>query len=133
MKELLIEAKVENLDVVIDFIFDALGTASFSQKTQAQISIATEEIFVNIASYAYGDKVGDAAIRVDAAETVVIEFEDSGVPFNPLESENPDITLTAAEREVGGLGIFMLKKLMDTVEYRYEGGKNILTITKNKE
>ncbi len=131
MKELMIEAKTENLDAVLDFISAELEAVSCPMKLQMQIAIAVEEIFVNIAHYAYNPETGGAVIRVavDGA-AVQIEFEDMGRPFNPLENETPDITLSADEREVGGLGIFMVKKMMDTVEYRHENGKNILAVKK---
>jgi anti-sigma regulatory factor (Ser/Thr protein kinase) len=88
-----------------------------------------EEIFVNIAHYAYTPETGSVTIRMSVQENIVIEFEDSGKPYNPLEKEDPDIKASAEEREVGGLGIFMVKKIMDKVEYRREGNKNILTIS----
>ena len=102
-------------------------------RIQTQIDIAVEEIFVNIANYAYNPEIGKAEIVVEITEkpvTVAITFEDSGVPYNPLEKQDPDITLNAEERDIGGLGIFMAKKSMDDIEYTYRDGKNILTIKK---
>lgn len=128
--ELLIEAKLENLDAVLDFINEKLETADCPLKMQTQISIAIEEIFVNIANYAYNPEVGGAVIRVSVGDEVVIEFEDNGKPYNPLEKSDPDITKSAEEREIGGLGIFMVKKIMDAVDYKRVGNKNILTIKK---
>jgi anti-sigma regulatory factor (Ser/Thr protein kinase) len=119
MKELVIEAKLENLDTVLDFVAEL----------PTQVTIAVEEIFVNIAHYAYTPETGSVTIRMSVQENIVIEFEDSGKPYNPLEKEDPDIKASAEEREVGGLGIFMVKKIMDKVEYRREGNKNILTIS----
>ena len=96
-----------------------------------QILIAAEEIFVNIASYAYGQETGSAEIRMTVEDGCAgIEFRDSGTPFDPLAKADPDVTLPAEERQIGGLGIFMVKKSMDDVQYRYEGGENILTIRK---
>ena len=130
MKELIVEAKVENLNTVLDFVNDGLESVDCSMKLITQISIAVEEIFVNIAHYAYNPDTGSATIRMAVDPEVIIEFEDSGNPFNPLLKEDADITISAEEREIGGLGIFMVKKIMDSVEYKNEDGKNILTIRK---
>ncbi len=131
MKELRIEAKVENLAAVQDFIGAFLEETDCGMKTQLTIDVAVEEIFVNIASYAYGDRVGDALIRIEEAEGgVAITFEDTGIPYDPLAKEDPDITLSAAERQIGGLGIFMVKKSMDDMRYERRDDKNILTIVK---
>jgi anti-sigma regulatory factor (Ser/Thr protein kinase) len=129
MRELIVEAKVENLDEVLDFI--ASDTEELPIKIQTQLAITVEEIFVNIAHYAYNPKIGAAQIRMHGDEkNITIEFEDSGMPYNPLEKEAPDITLSAEEREVGGLGIFMVKEMMDQVSYRREGDRNILVVQK---
>ena len=130
MKELAIDAKTENLDAVLDFVSEQLESADCPVKTQTQIAIAVEEIFVNIAHYAYKPEAGGALIRVAVSDGVAIEFEDNGKPYNPLEKDDPDITTVAEERELGGLGIFMVKNIMDAVEYRREGNKNIITIKK---
>ena len=97
------------------------------------MDIAIDEIFGNIAHYAYGDKVGKATVRIeeyDNPKAIGITFIDSGVAYNPLEKEDPDITLSAEEREIGGLGIYMVKKNMDTMEYEYSQGQNKLLIKK---
>ena len=130
MKELIIEAKVENLNTVLDFVNTELESVDCPMKLATQVAIAVEEIFVNIAHYAYGSETGNATIRMAVEPEVIIEFEDSGKPFIPLEKEDADITLSAEEREIGGLGIFMVKKIMDSVEYKNEDGKNILIIRK---
>jgi anti-sigma regulatory factor (Ser/Thr protein kinase) len=130
MKELKIEAKIENFDAVSDFLNAELEAADCSMKLAMQITMAAEEIFVNIAHYAYAPETGEAVIRVRVSDEAVIEFEDCGKAYNPLEKDDPDITLGADERQIGGLGIFMVKKSMDSVNYRYENGKNILTLTK---
>ena len=130
MKELLIEAKAENLDTVLDFVSNELEVADCPMKAQTQIAIAVEEVFVNIAHYAYGSELGEVLIRIAVSEEAVIEFEDKGKPYNPLEKDDPDITMGAEERELGGLGIFMVKNIMDEVEYRQEEHKNILRIQK---
>ena len=132
MKELAIEAKTENLEAVLEFVSAELELAKCSMKLQTQIAIAVEEIFVNIAHYAYGSESGGAVVRVAAVgDELVIEFEDSGKPYDPLNKADPDVTAGVEEREIGGLGIFMVKKIMDTVEYGYKDGKNILKITKS--
>ena len=131
MKELRIEAKIDNLSAVQDFIGAFLEETDCSMKAQLSIDVAVEEIFVNIANYAYGDQVGEALIRIEEGEGgVVITFVDSGVYYDPLAKEDPDITLSAAERQIGGLGIFMVKKSMDDMRYERRGDQNILTIVK---
>ena len=98
-----------------------------------QIELAIEEIFVNIASYAYPSGSGDVTITADVSgvpKTLTVAFQDSGTPFDPLAKEDPDITLPIEQRRIGGLGIFLVKEYMDDVSYRYADGKNILTIKK---
>ncbi|MDR2693976.1 MAG: ATP-binding protein [Chitinispirillales bacterium] len=130
MDELTIDARVGNLNMVIRFISERLEAAGCPMKQQAQMTIAAEEVFVNIARYAYGQKSGGATVRVSVGDDITVEFEDSGKPYNPIDKSDPDITADAEKREVGGLGIFMVKKLMDSVEYRRDGVKNILTLRK---
>lgn len=97
-----------------------------------QILIAAEEIFVNIASYAYGDGGGNASVKtlLDENNNFHIRFEDGGIPYNPLAKADPNISLTAEERGIGGLGIFMVKKSMDDVQYEYKDDMNCLTLVK---
>ncbi|MCL2633673.1 MAG: ATP-binding protein [Oscillospiraceae bacterium] len=128
MYELFVEAKTENLDKVLDFVNEHIEHCPM--KIQSQIGIVIDEIFANIAAYAYNPNAGSVTVRIKAEDDITIEFEDSGVPYNPLLNEDPDITLSAEEREIGGLGIFMVKNIMDSVEYRRDGSKNILTIKK---
>ena len=128
MNELIIEAKLENMDTVLDFVNGRIGVCS--PKVQNQIGIAVDEIFSNIARYAYNPNDGEATVRITVGDDITIEFEDSGMAYDPLSSDDPDISLSAEEREIGGLGILMVKKLMDSVEFRREGNKNILTIKK---
>ena len=133
MKEMTIAATVENIDVVTDFVNEQLEALDCPMKAQMQIDIAIDELFGNIAHYAYSPEVGEATVRVEVLEeplSVVISFIDGGIPYDPLSAPDPDTTLALEERAIGGLGIFMVKKSMDEITYRYEGGKNILTIRK---
>ena len=134
MKELVIEADRNNLWEVQSFIDEQLEEAGCPMPTQIEIDLAVEELFVNIASYAYGQGEGVVAVRVTVHEdplSVEITFIDNGVQYDPLAKEDPDVTLSAKERKKGGLGIFMVKNTMDNVSYEYKDGKNILTIKKN--
>lgn len=133
MKELTIAATVENIDVVTAFVEEQLEALNCPMKAQMQISIAIDELFGNIAHYAYHPDVGEATVRVEVIEeplSVVITFIDGGIPYDPLAAADPDTSLPVEERTIGGLGIFMVKKSMDEITYRYEGGKNILSIRK---
>jgi anti-sigma regulatory factor (Ser/Thr protein kinase) len=132
MEELEFGAELGNLDEVLRFVADGLTAAGCSVKARTQAMIAAEEAFVNIARYAYAPLSGGVSVRlsVDGGECAVIEFEDGGKPYDPAARAAPDISAGAEKREVGGLGVFMVKKLMDGVEYRREGGKNILTLKK---
>ena len=133
MDELIIEAKTENLESVLNFVAGKLETADCPEKLRTQISIVIEEIFVNIARYAYAPSTGGAAVRVAVGEEeIAVEFEDSGQPYNPLENEAPDIRAGVEERRIGGLGIYMVKNMADATEYRREGNKNILTVRKKR-
>jgi sigma-B regulation protein RsbU (phosphoserine phosphatase) len=132
--ELLIDAKVDNLPQVLDYVNEYLENHDCSPRTVIQVGVVVEEIFVNIASYAYGPEGGSAGILANITgdpAVLILTFRDQGMPYNPLEKEDPDITLSAEEREIGGLGIFMTKQMMDDVAYEYKDGQNILTLTKN--
>ena len=134
MKELTIAATVENIETVTDFVNRELEALDCPMKAQMQIDIAIDELFGNIAQYAYNPETGDATVRVEVIEdpmSVVITFIDKGVPYDPLAQADPDTTLSAEDRAIGGLGIFMVKKSMDEISYRYENGSNILSIRKN--
>ena len=103
-------------------------------KAQMQIDIAIDELFGNIAHYAYNPETGPATVRVEVSEapiSVIITFIDRGIPYDPLKKDDPDITLSAEERGIGGLGIFMVKKTMDEITYEYKDGQNILRIRKD--
>ncbi len=132
-REIEVTAAVENLPEVTAFVEEALSGISCGYKTQMQIGIAVEEIFVNIAQYAYAPSTGTVRVRAELSDSplaLTITFTDSGVPYDPLAKPDPDVTLSAEERRIGGLGIFMTKKAMDEVAYRFEDGKNIFTMKK---
>ena len=133
MDELRIEASVPNLDQVLAFVDEKLEAGGCPMRTVMQINVAVEEIFVNISSYAYAPGTGTAVISVGVSaeeREVTIEFRDSGVPFDPTLKPDPDVTLPAEKRAIGGLGIFMVKKTMDSVAYAYRDGQNTLRLTK---
>ena len=134
MKELTLAATVENIQIVTAFVDEQLEELDCPMKAQMQIDIAIDELFGNIAHYAYNPDVGDATVRVEVIEAplaVVITFMDKGVPYDPLGQEDPDTSLSAEDRQIGGLGIFMVKKSMDEITYEYKDGQNILKIKKN--
>ncbi len=133
MKELTLSATVENIATVTEFVNEQLEAYGCGMKAQMQIDIAIDELFGNIAQYAYNPEIGSATVRVEVEEaplSVIITFIDNGVPYDPLAKSDPDTTLSAEEREIGGLGIYMVKKSMDAVTYEYKNGQNILKIKK---
>ena len=134
MRELTVDAIIENIEKVTDFVNEELEKLDCSPKAQIQIDVAIDELFGNIAHYAYNPNVGPATIRVEVVEdpmAVVLTFIDHGIPYDPLAKEDPDIKLSAEERKIGGLGIYMVKKSMDEITYEYKAGQNILRIKKN--
>lgn len=133
MKEITLEADVKNIPEVTDFVNEILEEADCPIKVQMQIAVVLDEIFANISLYAYDKAGGEATVSVDVSgepKVISITFKDRGKPFDPLNREDPDVTLSVEEREIGGLGIFMVKKMMDEVIYRYEEGMNVLTVRK---
>ena len=125
-----LEAQTDKLDSLLALLEKDLEAAECPQETRTVVEICAEEIFVNIASYAYGEEKGMAWIEERIEERQIsLFFQDRGTPYNPLENKDPDTTLSAEERQIGGLGIFMVKNMMDTVEYVYEDGCNRLTMT----
>lgn len=133
MRELTVEARVENLPDVLAFVDRYLEEQNCPMKAQMQIDVAVEELFVNIAHYAYGPEIGAATVRVDVLEqplTVAITLLDHGKPYDPLAKADPDVSLPAEDRQIGGLGIYMVKKSMNEIAYEYRDGQNILTIKK---
>ena len=136
MKKIKIKASREQLEPVLMFLEEELDSIKHNTKSKIQLFIAVEELFVNIASYAYYPAEGDAEIDIDTDKdnnTVYVTLIDNGKPYNPLEREDPDVTLSAKERRIGGLGIYMVKKSMDHMSYEYKDGHNILTIGKKME
>ncbi|MCQ2405302.1 MAG: SpoIIE family protein phosphatase [Clostridia bacterium] len=131
------EAKVEDINDVTAFVEAELEKLNCPMKTVIQINVAIDELFSNIVHHGYPDHKGPVTVKVVKKDTphhaVCVRFEDEGIPYNPLQKEDPDVSLTADERQPGGLGIFMVKKTMDDLKYKYENGKNIMTIIKNLE
>ena len=133
MKEMTLEAKIENIPRVTAFIDEQLEALDCPMKAQMQIDVAIDELFGNISHYAYAPGSGEATVGFDfdeTARTISVVFSDRGVPFDPLGRTDPDVGAPAQERDIGGLGIFLVKKTMDSLEYRFENGKNVLTIKK---
>ena len=134
MKELTIEATPENVDTVIEFVDAQLEEYGCGMKEQMAIDVAIDELFANIAHYAYNPETGYATVQVDVLNdplSVEVTFIDNGKQYDPLAKEDPDTTLSLEDREIGGMGILIVKKSMDAVSYEYKDGKNILTIKKN--
>lgn len=133
MKELTMSADRKNIPAVIEFVNQELDALGCSLKAEAQIDIAIDEIYSNIVKYGYEEEGGEVTVSIDTSEeplAMTLSFRDEGKPFNPLERRDPDVTLSAKDRKIGGLGIFMVKKSMDDIRYEYRDGKNILTIRK---
>jgi len=129
-KEIRVKANLDNLDKVIEFINEPLINCGFSSVSINEIEIAVEEIFTNIIKYAYENKEGHAQIAISTTEKVKIRFKDDGKPYNPMKHCDPDLDTDILDREIGGLGILIIKKIMDSVDYSRKNNKNILTITK---
>jgi len=140
IKELIVEANTENIDEVINFVDANLADTCCTPEMRTQTILAAEEIFSNIAKYAYdqpdyimGDRKCYITIRIIAGAGVQLKFEDTGKPFNPLEQPMPSLDGAIEDRQIGGLGIFLVKKLMDKVEYARSGNKNIIVLSKRIE
>lgn len=138
--EFSIEAKSENLRQVFDFVTAKLEAIGCEKKTIRQCKLCTEEIFLNISSHAYNPTTGNVDITLDILgdpesnnTRAVLTFADTGKPFNPLEKEDPDVDAPLEERQVGGLGIYLVKEVMDGVSYSYRDGHNILVMEKKIE
>ena len=133
MKELTLLATIDSMGTVAQWVEEQLEEFGCPMKAQMQLAVAVDELFSNIARYAYGDGEGEATVRIEKLDrpAIRITFLDRGVPYDPLKNEDPDTTLSVEERKIGGLGIYMVKKSMDAVTYRYQDGQNILVIEKN--
>lgn len=131
MQERTFTATLDSLNAANAFLKEMLAVAGSSVKDEINMSVAFEEMFVNVANYAYPDSDGDVTVRIDVeGHKVTVTLIDSGIPYNPLAKEDPDVTLGADERPIGGLGIFMVKKMTDEVYYEHTDGKNIFTFVK---
>ena len=133
MPKITLPAALENIETATDFINEQLEAAGCPMKAQMQLDVALDEMMSNVARYAYGPGTGDVTVSLeiaDAPRRAVLTLTDGGVPYDPLKKEDPDVTLAADEREIGGLGIFIVKRTMDDMAYAYEDGKNIVTVVK---
>ena len=133
MEKITVKAVLENLQTVIDFATEHLEARDCSMKVVMQTELVIEEVFVNIASYAYNPEIGPATFCMEFEENpsaVLMTFIDGGRPYDPLKQTDPDTTLDIDEREIGGLGIFLVKKNVDEISYEYADGKNILRMKK---
>jgi anti-sigma regulatory factor (Ser/Thr protein kinase) len=134
MNELTVDETVDNIEKVTAFVNEKLEGFDCPIKEKMQIDIAIDELFGNIAHYAYNPDIGPATVCVEVIDkplSVLITFIDNGLPYDPLAKADPDVSLSAKDRQIGGLGIYMVKKSMDEVSYEYKNGRNILTIKKN--
>ena len=133
MKERTVDAKLESIPEIQAFVRGELETMGCPEETQKQLFVVVDEVFANVASYAYADGEGSVTVRLEAESeprAAVLTFLDSGIPFDPLTMKSPDTSLKARERKIGGLGIFMVRKLTDEVSYAYSDGKNRLRTVK---
>ena len=134
MPKITLPAALENIETATDFINGILENVGCSMKAQMQLAIALDELMSNVARYAYGTGKGDVTVSLeilDDPRRAVLTITDEGAPYDPLKKEDPDVTLSAEDRKIGGLGIFIVKRSMDKMTYDYKDGKNIVTITKN--
>lgn len=133
MRSITVPAFDEDPTPITEFVEEQLALYDCPRKALFQIEVAIEEIFVNIVNYAQLSEDEGVEVRCEVLDDplrVVVQFLDDGIPFDPLEREDPDVSNTALDERDGGLGIFMVKEMMDNVSYSYEGGKNTLTILK---
>lgn len=133
MSECVLEAKIENIYKLSDFLEKELSSLKVTTAEDMKINLVMEELFVNIANYAYAPKTGSCTIRSEVfpeENAIEITLIDKGIPFNPVDRKDPDVTLSAKERKIGGLGIYMAKQEVDNIVYRRENGQNILWLRK---
>lgn len=125
------KAEINELDNVLAWVEGEMENSMVSPRVIMPFLVAVEEIFVNVAHYAYKGETGDVDIEFKITDKASITFTDAGVAFDPLAKVDPDITASAEDRPIGGLGIYMVKKSMDGVEYNRIDGKNVLRFWKN--
>jgi len=133
MKTITMKAVTGNIGAITEFVDRELEAVDCPMKAQMQIDLAIDELVANVAMYAYTPGTGDVTVSFEfdeAARTVTLTFIDGGIPYDPLQKEDPDVTLPAEKRQIGGLGIFLVRKNMDGMSYRREDGKNILQVQK---
>ena len=130
--EMVFAADIKNTDAVLSFLEKDMTQKNIISEKRANIIIAAEEIFSNIAQYAYPPGSGIARIKTQIKDSAyIIQFADNGIAYNPLDKNDPDVTQSAEERNIGGLGIFLVKKMTDNITYKRQDGQNILTISVN--
>ncbi len=132
-KKIRVAATKENLETVTAFLDEILDEKDCPLKVRLQIDLALEEMYINIANYAYTPKIGEMELRVafdEAGRELTMVLIDSGIPYDPLAKKDPDVTLSAEKRKIGGLGIYLVKKTMDSMMYERRDGRNIVTMKK---
>jgi len=132
MEKVTIPAQLENLDLMLDVIVRNADKVGFDSKSKFQIKLASEEILVNIIHYAYPEKSGAVEIFIDPKpnERLELVFTDWGIPFDPLSLPEPKICVPLEERKIGGLGVFLVRKIMDELRYQRQGDRNIFAVVK---
>ena len=129
-KTITLKAINGNYTILLEWLNKTIEPWSLGSELVNKISICLEEIFVNITSYAYIENVGNVKVSIEKLDSeIILTFEDQGIKYNPLQKEDPDITLSLNERQVGGLGIFMVKQMTKNIEYEYFNNKNRLELT----
>ena len=132
MEKRIFKADTSELEALFDYSTLLLEKLSFTHHDIIMINTALEEVFVNVAKYAYEEGGTVEVTLSNDKNKVTFIFKDHGKEFNPLDREDPDITASSSEREIGGLGIFMAKNIMDDISYEYKDGYNILTMIKKR-
>lgn len=129
-KEITVDSKIENVETLTAFIDDALAPYDPSMRAMMQIDVAVDELFSNVVHYSGSQQMTLVLEVKEDVLTASLTFIDDGVEYDPLKKDDPDVTLSAEERKIGGLGIYLVKKTMDDIVYKREGNKNILKIEK---
>ena len=137
MKKITVKAILENLNTILDFVNIELESHGFPSNLVPDIDVAVEEVFVNICHYAYNSAGtspadGEATLYISVGNEAVFKFIDTGIPFNPLEAPTPNLDTPLMERDIGGLGILLVRQIMDNITYEYTNNQNILTLTKKR-